>query len=38
LTDQLIPGHWGHAAVYIGTEEELEALGIWNELTNAQGF
>ena len=30
LTDQLIPGHWGHAAVYIGTEEELTALGIWN--------
>ena len=30
LTDKLIPGHWGHAAVYIGTEEELIALGIWN--------
>lgn len=38
LTDQLIPGHWGHAAVYIGTDDELEALGIWDELANAQGF
>ena len=30
LTDQLIPGHWGHAAVYVGTAEELQDLGIWN--------
>jgi len=30
LTDQLIPGHWGHAAVYVGTQEELVALGIWD--------
>jgi len=30
LTDKLIPGHWGHAAVYIGTEEELKELGIWD--------
>ena len=30
LTDKLIPGHWGHAAVYIGTVEELKALEIWN--------
>ncbi len=29
LTDKLIPGHWGHAAVYIGTSDELKALGIW---------
>jgi len=32
LTDKLIPGHWGHAAVYIGDEEELQKLGIWKEL------
>jgi len=38
LTDQLIPGHWGHAAVYIGTDDELETLGIWDELANVQGF
>jgi uncharacterized protein YycO len=30
LTDSLIPGHWGHVAVYTGTEEELKELGIWN--------
>jgi uncharacterized protein YycO len=30
LTDKLIPGYWGHAAVWIGTEEELKELGIWN--------
>jgi hypothetical protein len=31
LTDKLIPGYWGHAAVWIGTEEELKGLGIWND-------
>lgn len=29
LTDAFIPGHWGHAAVWVGTESELRALGIW---------
>jgi len=29
LTDSFIPGHWGHAAVWIGTETELRALGLW---------
>jgi uncharacterized protein YycO len=29
LTDKLIPGHWGHAAVYVGTVDELKELGIW---------
>jgi len=33
LTDNFIPGFWGHAAIYIGTKEDLEELGIWeNEL------
>lgn len=33
LTDNFIPGFWGHAAIYIGTKEDLEQLGIWdNEL------
>ena len=32
LTDKLIPGHWGHAAVYLGTNEELEELGVWEKL------
>jgi hypothetical protein len=30
LTDALIPGHFGHAALWIGTEPELRALGIWD--------
>jgi len=31
LTDKLIPGYYGHIAVYVGTQEELEALGIWDD-------
>lgn len=31
LTDKLIPGFWGHAAVWVGTEAELKDLGIWND-------
>jgi len=30
LTDKLIPGYWGHAAVWVGSEEELKELGIWD--------
>lgn len=30
LTDKVIPGYWGHAAVWVGSEEELTALGIWD--------
>ncbi len=30
LTDRLIPGHWGHAAIWVGNEQELKALGIWD--------
>ena len=46
LTDKMIPGHWGHAAIWIGTEVELKALGIWEhpivkpyhkEIVNSQG-
>jgi len=29
LTDALIPGYWGHAAIWTGTPEELRELGIW---------
>lgn len=29
LTDSFIPGHWGHAAIWVGSEAELRALGIW---------
>ena len=31
LTDKLIPGYWGHAAIWIGTEPELRELGIWDD-------
>lgn len=30
LTDTFIPGHWGHAAIWVGTEAELKALNIWD--------
>ncbi|HED33873.1 MAG TPA: Poxvirus G6 [Gammaproteobacteria bacterium] len=30
LTDKLIPGYWGHVAIWTGSKEELKALGIWN--------
>lgn len=32
LTDQFIPGHFGHAAIWTGGEEELTELGVWQEL------
>ncbi|WP_373032833.1 YiiX/YebB-like N1pC/P60 family cysteine hydrolase [Sulfurovum sp.] len=31
LTDKFIPGYWGHAAIWIGSKEELKELGIWDE-------
>lgn len=46
LTDSFIPGHWGHAAVWIGGEDELRELGLWDhpvvaahrtEIRNGQG-
>lgn len=30
LTDTFIPGHWGHAAIWIGTEAELRTLNLWD--------
>jgi hypothetical protein len=30
LTDKLIPGYWGHAAIWVGGEAELRELGIWD--------
>lgn len=29
LTDSMIPGHWGHAAIWVGTEQELKRIGLW---------
>uniref|UniRef100_UPI0035629153 YiiX/YebB-like N1pC/P60 family cysteine hydrolase n=1 Tax=Halobacteriovorax sp. TaxID=2020862 RepID=UPI0035629153 len=33
LTDALIPGHFGHAALYLGTEEQLKDIGMWSTKT-----
>jgi hypothetical protein len=30
LTDKFIPGHYGHVAIWTGTEIELKALGLWD--------
>ena len=30
LTDKFIPGYWGHTAIFIGSEDFLKELGIWN--------
>lgn len=37
LTDTFIPGHWGHAAIWVGTENELKqikrnGISIWDNL------
>ncbi len=29
LTDALIPGYWGHAAIWLGSEAQLRELGLW---------
>ncbi len=29
LTDKFIPGHFGHVAVWLGSEQELRDLGLW---------
>lgn len=30
LTDKFIPGHFGHAALYLGTKEQLLEINMWN--------
>ena len=32
LTDKLIPGHFGHVAIWTGTEAELIDAGVWDNL------
>jgi len=29
-TDRFIPGYYGHAAVYVGTEADLKAFAVWD--------
>lgn len=31
LTDKSIPGHYGHVAVWVGTETDLRELGVWDD-------
>jgi len=32
LTDKLIPGHFGHVAIWTGTKAELIDIGVWDNL------
>jgi len=31
LTDKMIPGHFGHIALWLGTEEQLKQEGLWDD-------
>lgn len=33
LTDKFIPGHWGHVAIWLGTEQQLKSAGLWQDLS-----
>lgn len=35
LTDKLIPGYFGHIAIYLGDENELMDLGVWDDLNSS---
>tara|TARA_Y100000768_G_scaffold388979_1_gene389593 strand:- start:7668 stop:9134 length:1467 start_codon:yes stop_codon:yes gene_type:complete len=30
LTDRFIPGHFGHNAIWLGTKDQLEEIGMWH--------
>jgi len=32
LTDKFIPGHWGHVAIWLGTEQQLREKKLWATL------
>lgn len=32
LTDRFIPGHYGHVAIWTGTEEQLRELNVWDQI------
>lgn len=32
LTDKMIPGHYGHVAIWLGTEEQLKDLKVWDQI------
>ncbi len=31
LTDKMIPGHFGHIAIWLGTQKQLEEAHLWNQ-------
>lgn len=31
LSNYTIPGHWGHVGIWLGTKEELIAMGVWDK-------
>ena len=31
LTDKFIPGHFGHVAIWLGSESQLRELGVWDD-------
>lgn len=35
LTDKMIPGHYGHVAIWLGTEEQLKEIHAWDQLPKA---
>nr|BFD68663.1 hypothetical protein HAGR004_36850 [Bdellovibrio sp. HAGR004] len=32
LTDKMIPGHYGHVAIWLGTEDQLKELKVWDRI------
>jgi hypothetical protein len=32
LTDKFIPGHFGHVAIWLGSEDQLKDLRVWDQL------
>ena len=37
MTDRLIPGHFGHVAIWLGKPEQLESLGLFDPEVNTYG-
>ncbi|WP_410499291.1 YiiX/YebB-like N1pC/P60 family cysteine hydrolase [Chitinibacter sp. S2-10] len=32
LSDKMIPGHYGHVAIWLGSEQELRDIGVWDQI------